>query len=65
MRNVKCITNPLGIKGSGEAGAIGAPASVMNAIIDALYKGDGSIEIDMPATPDVIWEAANKPLAAE
>ena len=65
MRNVKCVTNPLGIKGSGEAGAIGAPASIINAIIDALHKADGSLEIDMPATPDVIWQAANSPLAAE
>ncbi|MFT5180139.1 MAG: carbon-monoxide dehydrogenase large subunit [Alphaproteobacteria bacterium] len=65
MRNVKCVTNPLGIKGSGEAGAIGAPPSVINAIINAMAAGGGSTEVDMPATPDVIWAAANQPLAAE
>jgi carbon-monoxide dehydrogenase large subunit len=65
MRNVKCKTNPLGIKGSGEAGAIGAPPSVINAIIDALSSDGENIDIDMPATPDVIWRAANQSLAAE
>ena len=65
MRNVKCKTNPLGIKGSGEAGAIGATPSVINAIIDALSSDGENIDIDMPATPDVIWRAANQSLAAE
>ncbi|NNE86178.1 MAG: xanthine dehydrogenase family protein molybdopterin-binding subunit [Alphaproteobacteria bacterium] len=65
MRNVKCVTNPLGIKGSGEAGAIGAPPAVINAIIDAMAAAGGSTEIDMPATPDVVWAAANQKLAAE
>ena len=65
MRNVRCKTNPLGIKGSGEAGAIGAPPSVINAIIDALSPDGENIDIDMPATPDVIWRAANQSLAAE
>ena len=65
MRNVKCKTNPLGIKGSGEAGAIVAPPSVINAIIDALSSDGENIDIDMPATPDVIWRAANQSLAAE
>ena len=64
MRNVPCTTNPMGLKGSGEAGAIGAPPAVINAIVDALAAVGGSTDIDMPATPDVIWAAANQPLAA-
>ncbi|MGZ5803369.1 MAG: xanthine dehydrogenase family protein molybdopterin-binding subunit [Xanthobacteraceae bacterium] len=51
----KCPSNPLGIKGCGEAGAIAAPAAVMNAITNAL----GSEKIDMPATPSAIWAAIN------
>ncbi|WP_310496279.1 xanthine dehydrogenase family protein molybdopterin-binding subunit [Sandarakinorhabdus sp.] len=47
-------TNPLGVKGCGEAGTIGAMPSVMNAIIDAL---DG-IQVEMPATPEKLWRAA-------
>jgi carbon-monoxide dehydrogenase large subunit len=57
-------TNPLGVKGCGEAGTIGAMPSVMNAIIDAL---DG-IQIEMPATPEKLWRAARSlaaPMAAE
>jgi carbon-monoxide dehydrogenase large subunit len=53
---IPCRTNPLGIKGCGEAGAIGAPPAVMNAIIDAL--GDrGVTAVDMPATPERLWRA--------
>jgi carbon-monoxide dehydrogenase large subunit len=48
--------NPLGMKGAAEVGCIGAPAAVMNAIIDAL---DGA-EIDMPATPEAVWRALNR-----
>ena len=44
-------TNPLGVKGAGEAGAVGSPPAVINAIIDAL-SGDGVTHIDMPATPE-------------
>ena len=47
----KCPSNPLGIKGCGEAGAIAAPAAVMNAITDAL----GTEDIAMPATPAAVW----------
>src|SRR6185437_8802531 len=36
--NVPCSANPLGVKGAGEAGAVGAPPAVMNAIVDALYR---------------------------
>jgi carbon-monoxide dehydrogenase large subunit len=49
-----CPTNPLGVKGCGEAGAIGAPPAVINAIVDAL-KEYGVEHIDMPATPEKIW----------
>ena len=44
--------NPLGVKGCGEAGAIAAPAAVMNAVTDAL----GTEAIDMPATPHKVWQ---------
>ena len=49
----KCPSNPLGIKGCGEAGAIAAPAAVINAITDAL----GTEKIEMPATPLSVWRA--------
>ena len=53
---IPCKTNPLGIKGSGEAGAIGAPPAVMNALIDALSPL-GVTHLDMPATPAAVWQA--------
>ena len=46
--------NPLGVKGCGEAGAIGAPPAVINAVVDAL-SAYGITHIDMPATPEKIW----------
>jgi carbon-monoxide dehydrogenase large subunit len=52
----KCPSNPLGLKGCGEAGAIAAPAAVMNAITDAL----GTENIAMPATPQAVWAALQK-----
>jgi carbon-monoxide dehydrogenase large subunit len=55
-RNVPCKMNPLGIKGAGEAGAIGAPPALINAIVDALHH-KGVRHIDMPATPKRVWEA--------
>jgi carbon-monoxide dehydrogenase large subunit len=55
--NVPCKANPLGVKGAGEAGAIGAPPAVMNAIVDALDRARGIRHIDMPATPRRVWEA--------
>ena len=48
---ILCNTNPLGIKGAGEAGAIGAPPAVINAICNALNLD----HIDMPAKPEKIW----------
>ena len=53
-----CTHNPLGVKGCGEAGAIGAPPAVINAICDAL-KEHGVAHMDMPATPEKIWRAIN------
>jgi len=51
-----CTHNPLGVKGCGEAGAIGAPPAVINAIVDAL-KEHGVTHIEMPATPEKVWRA--------
>jgi len=48
-----CPSNPLGMKGCGEAGAIASPAAVINAVTDAL----GVVDIPMPATPQVVWNA--------
>ena len=56
-RNVRCATNPLGIKGAGEAGAIGSAPAVMNAVVDALYRAYHIRHVDMPATPERIWSA--------
>jgi carbon-monoxide dehydrogenase large subunit len=50
-----CPSNPLGVKGCGEAGAIASPAAVMNAVTDAL----GIKEFNMPATPARVWAALN------
>ncbi|HXG03548.1 MAG TPA: xanthine dehydrogenase family protein molybdopterin-binding subunit, partial [Candidatus Binatia bacterium] len=46
--------NPLGAKGVGEAGAVGAPAAVVNAVVDALAPL-GVTHVDMPLTPEKIW----------
>ena len=56
-RNVPCRTNPLGVKGAGEAGAIGSCPAVMNAILDALWHAHRIGDLDMPATPARIWAA--------
>jgi carbon-monoxide dehydrogenase large subunit len=56
LEEVPCQTNPLGVKGIGESGTIGAPPTVINAIIDAL-RSLGVTAIDMPATPSRVWEA--------
>jgi aerobic carbon-monoxide dehydrogenase large subunit len=56
-RNVPCKNNPLGFKGAGEAGAIGSCPSVMNAILDALWRAYRIRHIDMPATPQRVWAA--------
>ena len=66
MPGTPCTHNPLGVKGCGEAGAIGSPPAIINAIVDAL-KEYGVDHIDMPATPEKVWRAINsaQPMAAE
>ncbi|MGE3650175.1 MAG: xanthine dehydrogenase family protein molybdopterin-binding subunit, partial [Reyranellaceae bacterium] len=54
-----CPHNPLGVKGCGEAGAIAAPAAVMNAVRDALAAVGAQDRIEMPATPQRVWAAIN------
>ncbi|MGH6948837.1 MAG: xanthine dehydrogenase family protein molybdopterin-binding subunit, partial [Kiloniellales bacterium] len=51
-----CVTNDMGVKGAGEAGSIGAPPAVINALCDAL-KPLGVRHVDMPATPERVWRA--------
>ena len=55
FHEVLCRTNPIGVKGVGEAGSVGAPPTVINAILDAL-RPLGVDHLDMPATPARIWE---------
>jgi carbon-monoxide dehydrogenase large subunit len=50
-RNVPSTTNTMGMKGAGEAGAIGSCPAVMNAVVDALHAAYGVRHLDMPATP--------------
>ncbi|MCT8989318.1 xanthine dehydrogenase family protein molybdopterin-binding subunit [Chelativorans sp. SCAU2101] len=54
--NTPCPNNPLGIKGCGEAGAIGSPPAIINAITDAI----GTNDLSMPATPQAVWEAIRR-----
>jgi carbon-monoxide dehydrogenase large subunit len=56
-RNIPSKTNPLGLKGAGEAGSIGSSPAVMNAVSDALWRRYGEHQIDMPATPFAIFRA--------
>ena len=55
--NVPCKTNPLGVKGAGEAGAIGSCPAVVNAIIEGLWREYKIDHVDMPATPERVWIA--------
>jgi carbon-monoxide dehydrogenase large subunit len=57
LHNSPCKTNPLGVKGAGEAGAIGAPPSVINAIVDAIHAHTGIKHVDMPVTAASLWAA--------
>ena len=62
-----CTHNPLGVKGCGEAGAIGAPAAIANAVVDAL-KPLGVKHVEMPLTPERLWRTIQQhktPMAAE
>ena len=67
--NTPCTHNPLGVKGCGEAGAIGSPPALVNAVLDALNAGGCAVEhIDMPLTPRRVWsamQAARPAMAAE
>ena len=56
MTVTPCPSNPLGIKGCGEAGAIVSPAAVINALTDAL----GTEAVPMPATPHAVWQVIQK-----
>ncbi|TQF32775.1 xanthine dehydrogenase family protein molybdopterin-binding subunit [Bradyrhizobium sp. UNPA324] len=58
--NVPCKTNPMGVKGAGEAGAIGSCPAVVNAIVDALWREYKIDHIDMPATPERVWIAISE-----
>ena len=55
--NIPCTTNPLGVKGAGEAGAIGSCPAVVNAIIEGLWREYKIDHIDMPATAERVWIA--------
>jgi carbon-monoxide dehydrogenase large subunit len=57
-------TTPLGAKGAGEAGCIGIPAAIVNAVADALQLADPDA-LQMPLTPDVVWRAARGARLAE
>ncbi len=59
IHSVPATTNPLGVKGAGEAGTTAAIAAVMNAIADAIPGGAGA-HVDMPATPEKLWQACQK-----
>jgi len=60
-RDVPSPTNPLGVKGAGEGGTVGAPGAVIHAILDALAPV-GVTHIDMPATPERVWRAIREAL---
>ena len=67
FRGTRCTTNPVGVKGCGEVGAIGSPPAIINAVIDAL-KDYGVRHINMPASAPKIWsiiQAGRPAMAAE
>jgi carbon-monoxide dehydrogenase large subunit len=63
LLEVPSVSNPLGVKGAGEAGSVGSPPALINAIIDAL-SADGVTHVDMPATPESVWQALSMARAA-
>ena len=63
LLEIPCLSNPLGVKGAGEAGAVGSPPAVMNAVLDALANR-GVKHLDMPATPETVWRALSLAEAA-
>ncbi len=64
FRCVPSTTNPIGVKGVGESGAIAAPPAIVNALLDAL-RPLGVIDIDMPATPARVWTAIHDAAARQ
>ena len=56
LENHRSPSNPLGVKGAGEGGTVGAPGAVIHALLDALAPL-GVTHIDMPATPERVWRA--------
>jgi carbon-monoxide dehydrogenase large subunit len=60
INEVPTPTNPMGVKGAGEAGCVGAMPAVMNAIVDAL-AAVGVRTLDMPASPERVWRAIQSP----
>jgi carbon-monoxide dehydrogenase large subunit len=64
VHSVPATSNPLGVKGTGEAGTTAAIAAVMNAIANAIPNGAAD-HMDMPATPAKVWEACQRALAAK
>jgi carbon-monoxide dehydrogenase large subunit len=63
LHSTPATTNPLGVKGTGEAGTTAAIAAVMNAISNAVPNGAAD-HMEMPATPSKVWEAVQKGMAA-
>ncbi|NLD70103.1 MAG: xanthine dehydrogenase family protein molybdopterin-binding subunit, partial [Limnobacter sp.] len=58
--SVPCLTNPLGVKGVGELGTIGATPCVVNAVVDALSRAgaqERALALQMPLTPERVWQA--------
>ena len=64
VHSVPAKSNPLGVKGTGEAGTTAAIAAVMNAISNAIPNGAAN-HMDMPATPAKVWEACQKGMAGK
>ena len=64
MHPVPATTNPLGVKGTGEAGTTAAIAAVMNAIAHAIPNGAAD-HMEMPATPAKVWEACQRAMAGK
>ena len=63
LEEIPAKTNPLGVKGIGEAGCVASPPAVINALIDAL-RPLGVDHIDMPATPEKVWDRLKRAQAA-
>ena len=59
-RNIPSTTNPLGLKGAGEAGSIGSTPAVVNAVVDALWRAYRIDDVQMPATPQTIFRAIHR-----